>query len=56
MTHPCLTASGIIAESPVVLVDPITYQGVFGRGIVFTHTTVMLKPAADLIQKPGNVG
>jgi mandelate racemase len=50
MTHPHRTASGIIAESPLVLVDAITDQGVVGHGIVFTYTTVALKPAADLIQ------
>jgi mandelate racemase len=50
MTHPHRTASGIIAESPLVLVDAITDQGVVGHGIVFTYTTVALKPTADLIQ------
>ena len=50
MTHPHRTASGIIAESPLVLVDAITDQGVVGHGIVFTYTTVALKPVADLIQ------
>jgi len=49
MTHPHRTASGVIAESPLVLVDAITDQGVAGHRIVFTYTTVALKPAADLI-------
>jgi mandelate racemase len=50
MTHPHRTASGTIAESPLVLVDAITDQGAIGRGIVFTYTSVALKPTADLIQ------
>ena len=50
MTHPHRTASGVIAESPLVLVDATTDQGVVGHGIVFTYSTVALKPAADLIQ------
>jgi mandelate racemase len=53
MTHPHRTASGIVAESPLVLVDVITDQGVAGHGIVFTYTTAALKPTADLIQNLG---
>ena len=50
MTHPHRTASGIVAESPLVLVDAATDQGVVGQGIVFTYTATALKPVADLIQ------
>ena len=53
MPHPHRTASGIVAESPLVLVDAITDQGVVGHGIVFTYTTVALKPVADLIRNLG---
>jgi mandelate racemase len=53
MTHPHRTASGIVAESPLVLVNAITDQGVAGHGIVFTYTTAALKPTADLIQNLG---
>ena len=50
MAHPHRTASGVITESPLVLVDAITDQGIAGHGIVFTYTTVALKPTSDLIQ------
>jgi mandelate racemase len=54
MAHPHRTASGIVAESPLVLVDVITDQGVAGHGIVFTYAAAMLKPTADLVQNLGS--
>src|SRR5215831_13703429 len=50
MAHPHQTASGTVAESPLVLVDVVTDQGVLGHGIIFTYTTAALKPTAELIQ------
>jgi mandelate racemase len=50
MAHPHRTASGIVAESPLVLIDAVTDQGATGHAIIFTYTTVALKPVADLIQ------
>jgi mandelate racemase len=50
MEHPHRTASGIVAESPLVLIDAVTDQGATGHAIVFTYTTMALKPVADLIQ------
>jgi len=50
MTTPHRTASGTVSESPLVLVDAITDEGVEGHGIVFTYTTAALKPTAELIQ------
>jgi len=55
MTHPHRTTGGIIAESPLVLVDAVTDQGVVGHGIVFTYTTVAPKPAAGLIENLGSL-
>jgi mandelate racemase len=55
MVHPHRTASGVVSESPLVLVDVITDQGVAGHGIVFTYTTAVLKPTADLIQNLGSL-
>lgn len=55
MTHPHRTASGVVAESPLALVDVITDQGVVGHGIVFTYTAAVLKPTADLIQNLGSL-
>jgi mandelate racemase len=50
MAHPHQTASGIITESPLVLTDVLTDDGVVGHSIVFTYTSAALKPTADLIQ------
>lgn len=49
MREPHRTASGVIAECPLVLVDAIADGGIIGHGIVFTYTTAALKPVADLI-------
>jgi mandelate racemase len=50
MAHPHQTASGTVSESPLVLADVVTDQGVVGHGIVFTYTTAALKPTAELLQ------
>jgi mandelate racemase len=50
MAPPHRTASGTVAESPLVLTDVFTDQGVVGHAIVFTYTAAALKPTADLIQ------
>src|SRR5262245_16173258 len=50
MAEPHQTASGVVAESPLVLTDVLTDGGVAGRSIVFTYTTAALKPTAALIR------
>jgi mandelate racemase len=50
MAEPHQTASGVVAESPLVLTDILTDAGVVGRSLVFTYTPAALKPTADLIQ------
>ena len=50
MPEPHRTASGIITESPLVLVDITTDEGTVGCGMVFTYSTAALKPTAELIQ------
>ena len=50
MAEPHRTASGVITESPLVLTDVETDEGVVGHSIVFTYTTAALKPTAQLIQ------
>lgn len=50
MTEPHRTASGVITESPLVLIDVVTDSGVVGHSVVFTYTPVALKPTAELIQ------
>jgi mandelate racemase len=50
MQPPHRTASGVVAESPLVLIDAITDDGVVGHSVVFTYTPAALKPTADLIR------
>ena len=49
MKHPHQTASGTVAESPLVLIDAVTSDGVAGHGIVFAYTVAALRPVGDLI-------
>lgn len=49
MATPHQTASGTVAESPLVLVDIVTDEGTVGHGIVFTYNMTALKPTADLV-------
>ena len=49
MAQPHRTASGVVAESPLVLTDVLTDAGVAGYSVVFTYTAAALKPTADLI-------
>jgi mandelate racemase len=50
MAQPHRTASGTIAESPLVLTDVITENGIVGHSMVFTYTEAALKPTAGLIK------
>jgi mandelate racemase len=50
MQEPHRTASGVVAESPLVLTDLITDDGVAGHSIVFTYTSAALGPVAELIR------
>jgi mandelate racemase len=50
MQEPHRTASGVVAESPLVLTDVTTNEGVTGHSIVFTYTAAALQPTADLIR------
>jgi mandelate racemase len=50
MAQPHRTASGTITESPLVLTDVITEDGIVGHSMVFTYTQAALKPTADLIK------
>jgi mandelate racemase len=49
MQEPHKTASGVITESPLVLVDAVTDEGTVGHGLVFTYTAAALRPVADFI-------
>ena len=50
MSEPHRTASGIITESPLVLTDVTTDDGIVGHSVVFTYTTAALIPTAELIK------
>src|SRR5210317_559724 len=50
MQHPHQTASGTVSESPLVLSDVVTEDGVVGHSVVFTYTRPALKPTADLLK------
>jgi mandelate racemase len=50
MKEPHRTASGTVTESPLVLTDVITDEGITGHSIVFTYTAAALQPTADLIR------
>src|SRR5262245_30689611 len=50
MDPPHRTASGVVSESPLVLIDAVTDQGVAGHGITFTYTAAALKPVAEFVR------
>jgi len=50
MKEPHRTASGVITESPLILLDVVTDIGISGHSIVFTYTPAALRPTAELIQ------
>jgi mandelate racemase len=50
MAEPHRTASGVISESPLVLVDVVLDDGLAGHGLVFTYTTAALVPVAEMVR------
>ena len=50
MREPHQTASGVVAESPLVLTDAIFDDGVVGHSMVFTYTPAALNPVAELVR------
>jgi mandelate racemase len=49
MPEPHRTASGVITESPLVLIDAAVDGEIAGHAMLFTYTTAALRPLADLI-------
>jgi mandelate racemase len=47
---PHKTASGTVAESPLVLTDITTDHGVTGHSLIFTYTVAALQPTAGLVR------
>src|SRR5207245_11383004 len=50
MTEPHHSASGVVAESPLVLTDVITDTGISGHSMVFTYTPAAVHPPAELVR------
>jgi mandelate racemase len=50
MQEPHRTASGVVSESPLVLIDVITDDGLAAHSVVFTYTKAALQPTADLVR------
>jgi len=50
MAQPHRTAGGTVAESPLVLTDVTTEDGVVGHSMVFTYTPAALQPTAELVR------
>ncbi|HEY3029960.1 MAG TPA: enolase C-terminal domain-like protein [Bradyrhizobium sp.] len=50
MAHPHRTASGTITESPLVLTDVLTEEGIVGHSYVFCYAALALKPVALLVK------
>ncbi|WP_072679750.1 enolase C-terminal domain-like protein [Arcobacter sp. LA11] len=50
MQTPHQTASGIITESPLILIDISMSDGNIGHSMIFTYTKLALKATADFIQ------
>ena len=50
MREPHQTASGAVAESPLVLTDALFDDGLVGHSVVFTYTPLALQPVAELIR------
>ena len=46
MREPHQTASGAVAESPLVLTDAVFDDGLVGHSVVFTYTPLALQPVA----------
>src|SRR5580765_4795466 len=50
MEEPHQTASGTVAESPLVLTDAVFDDGLVGHSAVFTYTPMGLQPVAELVR------
>jgi mandelate racemase len=54
LAEPHNTASGTVAESPLVLTDVACDDGSTGHSLIFTYTPAALKPTADLVATFGS--
>jgi mandelate racemase len=52
---PHRTASGVVTESPLVLTDVLTEDGLVGHSMIFTYTVAALAPTAELVRNCGTL-
>jgi mandelate racemase len=50
MRDPHTTASGVVSESPLVLIDVFLDDGTAGHSVIFTYTAAALEPTATLVR------
>jgi mandelate racemase len=50
MRDPHTTASGVVSESPLVLIDVFLDDGTVGHSVLFTYTAAALEPTATLVR------
>ena len=50
LANPHRTAGGVVSESPLVLIDLRTRDGVVGRSLIFTYTRAALASTAELVR------
>src|SRR5262245_44297379 len=50
---PVRTASGHVAQAPIVLIDLTTDEGIVGRAYLFSYPAFVLRPLRDLVQALG---
>lgn len=50
LEYPVRTSIGIVATSPLVLIDLETDRGITGRSYVFTYTPLALKPVREMLE------
>jgi Mandelate racemase / muconate lactonizing enzyme, N-terminal domain len=49
LAPPLQTASGIVSEAPIMLIDLLTERGITGRSYLFCFTPLVLAPMTQLV-------
>ncbi len=50
MAEPHRTASGVIAQSPLILIDITNSEGIVGHSMLFTYTQLTLRSIMDFLE------
>ncbi|PVX85871.1 enolase C-terminal domain-like protein [Paraburkholderia unamae] len=51
LQYPVKTAVGVVATSPLVLIDLLTNAGITGNSYLFTYTPLALKPVQQMVEE-----